>query len=264
MKIGFRHLCAAVLTMTALAGPASAEGHIFIASDSTAADYKPDWYPQMGWGMLLKCNLTDGVKVENRAIGGRSTKTFISEGRFDAIAHDITPGDTLLIQFGHNDTNDKKPERFTPVPEYKVNLQRFVAMARDKGAVPVLITPVALRRFDDNGAIGESLTPYVEATREIAHATATPLIDLNYDSRVYFQQVGAEASKAYYMNFDKEAGYARWPDGLSDNVHFSELGARAVAALVAKRLKELNLPISTHVAPVPAENPPRLGNPSCS
>jgi lysophospholipase L1-like esterase len=247
-----------------LATPALAEGKIFIAGDSTAANYKPERFPQMGWGMLLKCNLDGSQSVENRAMGGRSTKTFIGEGRFDAIAKDITAGDTLLIQFGHNDANDKKPERYTPVTEFKTNLLRFIAMAREKGATPVLITPVAIRKFEENGAIGESLTPYANATREVAHATATPLIDLNYDSRVYLQKVGVEPSKAYYLHYPKEAGYKQWPDGVSDDVHFSEKGARAIAALVASRLRALGLPVSAHVTPQSPDDPPVIGTDACS
>ncbi len=247
-----------------LATPALAEGKIFIAGDSTAASYKPDRFPQMGWGMVLKCSLDASQSVENRAMGGRSTKTFIGEGRFDAIAKDISTGDTLLIQFGHNDANDKKPERYTPIPEFKTNLLRFIAMAREKGATPVLITPVAIRRFDEKGAIGESLTPYANATREVAHATATPLIDLNYDGRVYMQKVGVEPSKTYYLHYPKEAGYKQWPDGVSDDVHFSEKGARAIAALVAGRLKALGLPVSTHVTPLSPDDPVVLGNDACA
>lgn len=259
-----RPLPVLLLSLSVLAVPPSlAQSRIFIASDSTAANYKTDRYPQMGWGMVLKCSLDETVTVENRAIGGRSTKTFIGEGRFDAIAKDMAPGDTLLIQFGHNDQNDKKPERYTPVPEFKVNLLRFIAMAREKGARSVLITPVAIRRFDEEGRIGESVAPYAQATREVAAATATPLIDLNYDSRLYLQQVGAEASKAYYLHYPKEAGYPQWPDGISDDVHFSEKGARAMAALVARRLQELSLPVSAHVRPAKADDPATRGDATC-
>lgn len=252
------------LSLALAATPSAlAQSRIFIASDSTAANYKPDRYPQMGWGMVLKCSLDETVTVENRAIGGRSTKTFIGEGRFDAIAKDIAPGDTLLIQFGHNDQNDKKPERYTPVPEYKVNLMRFIAMAHEKRANPVLITPVAIRRFDAAGLIGESVAPYVQATREVAAATATPLIDLNYDSRAYLQRVGAEPSKTYYLHYPKEAGYPQWPDGISDDVHFSEKGARAMAALVAHRLHELSLPVAAHVVPANADDTATRGDATC-
>ncbi|MFV3075623.1 rhamnogalacturonan acetylesterase [Niveispirillum fermenti] len=248
--------------LVAVPAPAQAP-RIFIAGDSTAAQYGPDRYPQMGWGMVLACNLEGGIAVENRAAGGRSTKSFIAEGRFDAIARDLAPGDTLLIQFGHNDETIAKPERYTPVPDFRINLLRFIAMARDKGAQPVLLTPVAIRRFDQ-GVMLESLADYANATRAVARETATPLIDLNADSRAYFQMLGEGPSKGYFLHYGKEYGHPRWPDGIQDDVHFNETGARAVASLVAWRLKGLNLPVSAHVRPLPPGNPATRGGPACS
>lgn len=256
-----------VLAVSLLSAPAALAERIFIAGDSTAAHYAPDRYPQMGWGMALACNLDGAVTVENRAMGGRSTKSFIAEGRFDAIAKDIGAGDTLLIQFGHNDANQAKEERYTPLPDFRVNLLRFISMAREKGARAVLLTPVARRSFTDDGGINDSFPAYATVTRAVARETGTPLIDLGYDSRVYVHTLGAEPAKAYFLHYSKEqaqaAGYARWPDGIADDTHFSEIGARAMASLVATRLKELNLPVSAHVNPLPAANPPVLGGPTC-
>lgn len=250
-----------------LSAPAAMAERIFIAGDSTAANYGPDRYPQMGWGMVLACNLDGSVAVENRAMGGRSTKSFIAEGRFDAVAKDIAAGDTLLIQFGHNDANQAKEERYTPLPDFRVNLLRFISMAREKGAQAVLLTPVARRSFKEDGSINDSFPTYAEVTRAVARETATPLIDLGYDSRVYVHGLGAESAKAYFLHYSKEqaqaAGYTRWPDGIADDTHFSEIGARAMASLVAARLRELNLPVSAHVKPLPAANPPTLGGPTC-
>ncbi|MFV3128742.1 rhamnogalacturonan acetylesterase [Niveispirillum sp. KHB5.9] len=259
-----RHWMIPALAALFLAGPAAQAGErIFIAGDSTAANYGVDRYPQMGWGMALACNLDGTVGVENRAMGGRSTKSFIAEGRFDAIAKDIAAGDTLLIQFGHNDANQAKEERYTPLPAFRINLLRFISMAREKGAQAVLLTPVAMRKYNPDGSIIDSFPDYADVARTVARETATPLIDLGYDSRVYVQGLGAEPAKAYYLHYGKEAGYARWPDGIADDVHFSEIGARAMASLVAARLKELNLPVSAHVKPLPAANPPTLGWPTC-
>lgn len=258
-----RRLSALFLALTSLVtGPALADGRIFIAGDSTAAQYGPERYPQLGWGMVLACNLDGTVMVENRAAGGRSTKSYIAEGRFDALFRDIAAGDTLLVQFGHNDTTVAKPERYTTLPDFRVNLLRFIATAREKGARAVLLTPVAIRSFDQ-GVLQETLGEYAAVTRAVARETATPLIDLAADSRAYFQTIGEEPSKAFYLHYAKEAGYPRWPDGTRDDVHFSEIGARTVASLVAARLQALNLPVSAHILPLSAINPPTLGGPTC-
>ena len=137
---------------------------IFIASDSTAQDYKPDRYPQSGWGTMLRCAVAPRVTIENRAIGGRSTNSFIREGRLDKIAADLRKGDTLLIQFGHNDASIDKPERYTTIEQYIANLHRFLDVAKKAGAKAVILTPVARRDFKD-GVEQPSFPAYADAAR---------------------------------------------------------------------------------------------------
>jgi lysophospholipase L1-like esterase len=236
---------------------------VLIASDSTAAQYAPDRWPQMGWGMLLECSLDASVTVDNRARGGRSTRTFIAEGLFDALAEQASPGDTVLIQFGHNDATVTKPERYASPADYGVNLRHFITVVRQKEAQPVLLTPVALRKFE-NGRIVESHGEYTQVARAVAAETRTPLIDLDADSMAYFQSIGEEGSRKYYLHYAAGDNIPRFPTGIADDTHFNELGARAVAALVARRLKELHIPLSKHVHPVKLDALQVLGNPSCS
>ncbi|GGO99384.1 rhamnogalacturonan acetylesterase RhgT [Stakelama pacifica] len=237
---------------------------IFIASDSTAQDYKPDRYPQTGWGTMLRCAVTGNVEIENRAIGGRSTNSFIREGRLDKIAADLHKGDTLLIQFGHNDQSIDKPERYTSVPQYKANLLRFIAVAKKAGARAVILTPVARRDFK-NGVEQQTYPAYANAARAVARQTHTPLLDLGKMSEAMVQAMGPDRAKAYYLQFDGADGAPGYPNGVHDNTHFSELGARHMADLVAVGLHDLNLPISRYVTP----HPPALtrttpaGGPSC-
>ena len=107
-----------IAALALAAAIASTSPRIVIASDSTAANYSPSQYPQMGWGMVLKCSLDPTVEVVNLARGGRSTKTFIEEGLWDQLVAQLRPGDTVLIQFGHNDADTKKIARFlSPAPE---------------------------------------------------------------------------------------------------------------------------------------------------
>ena len=228
-----RALLALAATALLAAAPAAAEPvqRVFIASDSTAQDYGQERYPQQGWGMMLRCAFDDGVTVENRAVAARSTRSFIAEGRLDAIARDIRAGDTLLIQFGHNDANRDKPERYAPVADYQGYLRRYIDVARQAGAQPVLLTPVTLRKFTDR-RVAPSFPEYAQAVRQVAAETRTPLIDLDVLSARWVERAGVERSKALY---------------LPDDVHFSELGARGVANLVAGALAGLSLPVSRHV-----------------
>lgn len=224
---------------------------VFIAGDSTAADYTLDQYPQLGWGMVLKCAFADDVVVRNYAMSGRSSKSFVTEGYFARIEQEIQPGDTLLIQFGHNDQKIEDPTRYTdPRSEFKVSLQRYLDMARSKGAQPVLITSVARRKFE-NGKIVDTHGAYAQAVRELAAESHTPLIDLAADSMRWLASAGEEPSKRFFHN---------------DNTHFNEIGARQVAGLVATRLGELNIPLAKRVKAqrpgLTRETP--LGGPSCT
>ena len=135
-----------LLSTTTYAAPQ----RVFIAGDSTAAEYGPERAPQAGWGQALQSYLDPASwDVRNHAKGGRSARSFIEEKRLDAIAAEIQPGDVLLIQFGHNDAKFEDPTRYNdPVTAYPEYLMRYVQLARDKRATPVLVTPVARLLYD--------------------------------------------------------------------------------------------------------------------
>jgi len=218
---------------------------VFIASDSTAQTYSRDRYPQSGWGQVLQCGL-DGVAVDNRAIGGRSTRTFVSEGRWRKLIGDAQPGDTVLIQFGHNDANRNRPARYAPATtDYRQHLTRFVADVRAKGATPVILTPVARRSYDGAEAKAD-FADYSSVARVVARETDTILLDLEALSRRWLTQAGPERAKSYFLHYEK-GEQAAFPNGVSDDTHFSELGARQVANLIAGELAQLNLPVSASV-----------------
>lgn len=221
---------------------------ILIASDSTASTYKGDRYPQTGWGQMLSCGLSPDIRVSNHAIGGRSTRTFRSEGRWERLLGEITPGDTVLIQFGHNDATRAKPERWAPAAtDYRDNLLRFIWDVRTAGGTPVLVTPVARRSFGADGKAKADFADYSAVMRDLSAGTHTPLIDLESLSRAWVDRAGEAASKAYYLHYTPQDHAPGFPKGIADNTHFSELGARNVANLVAGGLKALNLSISAKV-----------------
>lgn len=243
-----RYSLAAALALTSTVQAASPPPalRIVIAGDSTAQDYKADRYPQSGWGTMLRCAVADNVTIDNRAIGGRSTNSFIREGRLDTIAADLKKGDTLLIQFGHNDASVDKPERYTTIPQYEANLRRFLAAAKKAGAKAVIITPVARRDFKD-GVEQPGFPAYADAARRVARATHTPLIDLGASSQALVQAAGPDSAKSYYLHYDASAKMPGFPKGIADDTHFSELGARRIADLVAIGLKDTRLPVAKYV-----------------
>lgn len=236
-----------VLLVLIAAAPVSAAPVIHIAGDSTAQSYEAKRYPQTGWGHMLICGLKLGIAVRNHAMAGRSTKTFIEEGRLDRIKEEIKAGDTLLIQFGHNDANTHRPGRYAaPAGAYRANLLKMIEVARSVGAQPVLITPVIRRNFVA-GRVRADFRPWSDEMRRLATETKVPLIDLEAASAALVQRTGAEQSKAFYLHYDAADGVAAFPKGITDDTHFSELGARRVADIVAGRLRQLRLPVSEFV-----------------
>lgn len=238
-----RALLAAAL---AAAAPAGAQT-LFIASDSTAQTYAADRYPQTGWGQMLPCGLAPGTAVVNRAIGGRSTKSFLAEGRWDSLLAEARPGDMVLIQFGHNDSSTTKPERYAPAATlYRDNLLRMIWEARGHGLVPVLVTPPVRRSFD-GAKVKADFAAYSEVMRALVSSTNTPLLDLEARSADLVQRLGPEGSRRLYLHLKPEDHAPGFPKGIDDDTHFSELGARAIADLVAQELKNLKLPIADKV-----------------
>jgi lysophospholipase L1-like esterase len=269
----WRILLVAALSAASLSASADAAKHarqpalmrIFIAGDSTAQIYGPDRYPQMSWGMVLQCGFGGDVTVLDYAKGGRSTKSFIAEGRLDALAKDLAKGDTLLIAFGHNDESADVAARFTdPDGDFREYLRRYVAAARAKGAEPVLLTPVTRRSFED-GKVVDTHAIYARAVREVAADTKTPLIDLDAASMAWLEKIGPADSRTYYMYTAASDRYWRFPDGSNDDTHFSEMGARGVANLIADGLAKLNLPIAKRVKAVRPglARPVPLGTSAC-
>ena len=240
-------LAAAAALLSLAASPAAAEPRIFIASDSTAADYAVDRYPQVGWGMMLPCGLAADVEVVNRAIGGRSTRTFIGEGHWNRLLADALPGDVVLIQFGHNDAATSRPERYAPAATvYRDNLLRMIWEARGRGLLPVLVTPPARRSFA-GGRARADFAAYSQVMRELVVLTGVPLIDLEARSVALLDSVGETESRKLYLHYAPEDKVAAFANGVADDTHFSELGGRAMANLVAQELRGIRLPVAAKV-----------------
>ena len=195
---------------------------IFICGDSTAASYNPDETQMVGWGQLLENHLP-AVSVVNLAMAGRSTKTFLQEHRLDPVSSQARPGDLMLVQFAHNDENEKKPERYVPLPAFRENLSYFVGFARELKMTPVLLTPICMRVWQD-GVLQPTHGAYPAATAAVADTLSVPLIDLYAESFRIVAALGEEGSKALFM-----------PD---DIAHTRFTGASRFAAFTADELKK--------------------------
>jgi len=210
---------------------------IFIAGDSTASSYGSERAPRTGWGQVLGERVT--AVVDNRAISGASSTSFIAAGALDRILAELRCGDLLLVGFGHNDP--KPGPRFADIfTQFPAQLRRYIVGARARGAIPVLVTPAERRAFDSAGTALDTHGGYAEAVRALAAEEAVALIDLSAQTRALWQKLGPDASTAMFMHLG--AGlWPGYPDGVADNTHFHLDGARAVASLVGVGLHNLGL-----------------------
>lgn len=231
--------------------PAKKQIKIFLAGDSTIAIKDTKVYPETGWGMPFVYFWDSTVTVVNRAKNGRSTKTFISEGLWKSVMDEAGEGDYVIIQFGHNDESVDKKERYATPDTFKMNLKKFIQETRDKKAIPVLFTPVSRRKFDKNGNAVETHKEYSALVREVAAETAVLFVDLDAKSRALYQQFGEENSKLLFLQL-QPGEHPNYPEGKNDNTHFNELGARLIAQLVLKELKELKIELTDRII-IPAK-----------
>src|SRR3954467_15585579 len=175
-----RLLSTALLFGTAAFVHFSAPITVWIAGDSTAAEKLPTKRPETGWGeMLGQYFRPDEVHIANRAMNGRSTRTFISEGRWKNIVDSLSAGDYVLIQFGHNDESPDKVDRYTPPADFRANLLRFITDVRERKAHPVLFTPISRRKFDSTGALVDTHGEYPDIVRAVARESGVPLVDMH-------------------------------------------------------------------------------------
>lgn len=226
----------------------SQKATVYTIGDSTMADEKNiTENPGRGWAQMLQQFFEDEIMVDNRAVGGRSTRSYINELRWDSVYKELTPGDYVFIQFGHNDQTEKDPKRFTnPHTAYRYNLIRFVNETREKGATPILLSPIVRRNFNEQGTLISSFGAYALETRLIAGEYDVPFIDLQYLTEMLEESYGPEKSKELHIHF-KSGESSFYPDGIQDNTHLSVKGATEVARLVAEQIKKMKIPLADKV-----------------
>jgi lysophospholipase L1-like esterase len=230
-------------------------GHIriYLIGDSTMADKPLVDNPEHGWGQLLPIFFSDRVQVLNYACNGRSTKSFITEGRWKIVADQLKDGDYVFIEFGHNDAKKEDTSRFTPpIPDYRDNLIKFIQESREKRAIPVLLTPITRRDFKE-GKYMASHGDYPDVMKEVASRENVPLIDMFEKSKQLVQKLGDEQSKILYLAGVKQNEFRLW-NKKRDNTHLSRRGAIQMASFVVDGIKELHLPLENEIVPTQTGN----------
>ena len=219
--------------------------HLYLAGDSTmATKERKTPTPEYGWGEKLPRYFSDRLTIDNRALNGRSSKSFIDEGHWPKIVATLESGDWVILQFGHNDQKSDAARHTEPRGEFAANLARMCADVRAKGAHPILATSVARRKWSaDEPRLVDTHGDYLVATREVAQREHVPLLELNTLTTALEEAHGREGSKRLHLWIAPNV-YARQPKGWQDDTHYSAYGADRVAALAVQEIVRLGLPLA--------------------
>jgi len=219
---------------------------IYMIGDSTMAPKSEEQRPKTGWGEVFSESFSEDVRVRNHAKNGRSTKSFIDEGRWQIVLDSLKSGDFLIIQFGHNDQKSDNPLLYASPDDYATNLTMFIEEASRKGAVPILMSPIVRRRFDGQDSFYDTHGNYPSKTREIANIWDVLFVDMHLKSLEMIVQGGPEISKDYYL-WLKPGESVNYPEGLEDNTHFSPFGARRMADLAVRGIADLDTKLNKYL-----------------
>lgn len=215
---------------------------IYVTGDSTVVDAQ--YEPWASWGQMLPYFFVPNeVVIANYAESGETLKAFEDRHRIDKIWNKIKSGDYLLIQFGHN---DQKAGNSTK-SGYRKRLNEWISKAREMGAIPVLVTSMNRRVFDENNKIVNTLDDFPDAMREIAKEENVDLIDLNFLSKTLFEAMGPEEAKKAFVHYSANA-YPNQPTALADDTHFNTYGAYELAKCVVKSIVDQNLPLKKFIS----------------
>ena len=223
---------------------------VWLAGDSTMAQKQPDKRPETGWGEALQpCFDSTVVRIANRAMNGRSTRSFVAEGRWKAIIDSLAAGDYVFIQFGHNDEKVGTANYSSP-DDYRRNLVRFADEVRAHGGHPVLFTPVVRRRFDGTHLV-DTHGAYPDAARTAASEAQVPLVDMTRASAALVEPMGPDSSRSLWLHLEPGVN-PNYPTGVHDDTHFNPLGAQRMAGLAISALRALHVELATRLRGCPA------------
>ncbi|MFT3753294.1 MAG: rhamnogalacturonan acetylesterase [Paludibacter sp.] len=217
--------------------------NVWMIGDSTMANKKPGAAPETGWGMVMNEFVKKNVVVHNHAMNGRSSKSFVDEGRWKTVLDSIQPGDYVIIEFGHNDEKPAEKLHTDANSTYKEFLKKYVDETRAKGGNPVICSSIVRRHFDGNGNLNDTHGDYIKAARELAADTQTPFVDMEARSRKLVAKLGPEKSKSLYL-FCKPGEYPNRKNGVQDSTHLNANGARQIAGLFVQDVKKQKMPLA--------------------
>lgn len=230
---------------------------IHMIGDSTMAN-KPliPAYSERGWGQMFSMYFLPSAKVINYAQGGRSTKSFIAEGRWETVRDALKPGDFVIIQFGHNDQKTNDVNRGTmPFGDFSTNLVRFVQEVRGRKSMPILCTPVARRKFDAAGKLLDTHGDYADAVRRVAKAERVQLLELGHATENLLQKLGPENSKRLF-DWVTAGEYGPNSAALEDDTHFNAYGASRVCDLAVAEIEAKIPELAPHLNRSPKSKQP--------
>jgi lysophospholipase L1-like esterase len=252
MKQHFFNIFSACLLLVLLSfRTAGSKITVYIIGDSTAANKTASVYPETGWGMALQSFFKSGdVAVDNRALNGKSTESFRADknskvgtttDHWQPVLTNLLPGDYVFIEFGHNDEKVEKPGVGTSLAGFAANLARYVNETRSKKAIPVLMTPIVRRNFQD-GVLKDTHGGYPEVVRRVADSLHVPLIDMQLKTEKLLTGLGDTASVKLFNYVP--VGDKNYPKGNKDDTHLSPQGAKQIAGLAVQGISELKLALS--------------------
>lgn len=230
---------------------------MYIIGDSTAAAYGPDRYPLTGWAQVLQRYFDPNhLQVVDKAVSGRSSKSYWEEGRWSEVKGALKKGDYVVVQFGHNDSKQEDPKRFTdPETTYKQYLNRYVDDIQAAGAIPIFATSINRNVWKEDGTLEYTLGEYPVVVRALAKERSVLLVDMTQLTHALFEKLGQEKSTLLFMNLEP-GQYENYPEGRSDNTHLTLQGAERISKVFIDELVTLDKDIPMMTA---TEVPPREG-----
>lgn len=225
---------------------------LWVIGDSTASLYAATLYPRMGWAQPLQDSFAPAcATIQDRAISGRSSKSFFDEGAWTPVRDALKSGDFVLIQFGHNDEKSDDPLRFTdPFTTFQQYLSTYLDDTLARGATPILLTPIN-RNSWSGATLKDTHGQYPAAVRQLAQTRQLALVDATALTKSYFERIGEAATTLLFM--DLAAGqFPNYPDGNVDNTHLQESGARTIGRLILADLARQNSPIARLLQQIPS------------